>query len=336
MNRVLLLTAVSALACAAPASAAPSGGTPGPSMPSGPSVNPQESFKEGLAALQAGDCKKAEKKFGEVLSVASKHAEANYYMGLAKTKCDKDKQAVKYFERAIKERENFIEAREQLALASIRLDDRAEAEAQRDAIEQIVAACTAETCDAPFIERANKAVERIEAALAPADAAPAEDAPAPEPPAEDEPLGDQPGGAAAAAAFEPLFLSDGDAGAARYREAVKLINRERFAEAIEDLRLAQAISGPHPDILNYLGFAHRKLGKFDEAKDYYAQALAIDPDHLGATEYLGELYLETGETKLAKKQLARLQKLCAFGCAEAEDLARLIATKASARAAASE
>ncbi|NWG70699.1 MAG: tetratricopeptide repeat protein [Parvularculaceae bacterium] len=313
------------------AAAAPSSGPPAPSAPSGPQVNPQTSFEEGIAALQAGECKKAEKKFGEVLSIASRHAEANYYMGLAKTKCGKDKQAIKYFERAIKERENFVEAREQLALASIRLGDRAEAEAQRDAIKSIVAACTDETCDAPYVERAKKAAAKIEEALAPAPAPPAA-----EPPADDEPLGDQPGGAAAAAAFEPLFLTDGDAGAARYREAVKLINQQRYAEAIEDLYLAQAISGPHPDILNYLGFAHRKLGKFVEAKDYYAQALAMNPDHLGATEYLGELYLETGETKLARKQLARLEKLCPFGCAEAEDLARLIAVKESARAASTE
>lgn len=323
------LIVIGAIAMTAPATfAAPSSGPPDPAMPSGPQINPQASFQDGLAALQAGDCKKAEKKFGEVLAVAADHAEANYYMGLAKRKCDKDKQAIKYFRRAIKERESFIEAREQLALASIRLDDRPEAEAQRAAIAEIIAACTPETCDGPFIERANRALERIDAALAPS-------TPDSDPAPDEEPLGDQPGGAAAAA-FEPLFLATGDAGAARYREAVKLINEGRFAEAIDDLFLAQAISGPHPDILNYLGYAHRKLGRFDEAKRYYAGALAMNPDHLGATEYLGELYLETGDLKRAAKQLVRLQRLCAFGCAEAEDLARLIAMKQGVRAAAKE
>ena len=32
--------------------------------------------------------------------------------------------------------------------------------------------------------------------------------------------------------------------------------------------------GAHPDILTYLGFANRKLGRFDVAEDYYRQALA--------------------------------------------------------------
>jgi len=324
MKIMLALTAVGALAFAAPATlAAPSSGPPAPAAPSAPQTDPQASFQEGIAALQAADCKKAEKKFGDVLAVAPDHAEANYYMGLAKAKCGKDKQARRYFERAIKERATFIEAREQLALAAIRLDDRAEAEAQRAAIGKIIADCTPETCDAAFIERAARAVAKIDAALAPAA----------DPAGDEEPLGDQPGGAAAAA-FEPLFLATGDAGAARYREAVAFINQARYAEAIDDLYLAQAISGPHPDILNYLGYAHRKLGQFDEAKVYYARALAMNPEHLGATEYLGELYLETGDAKRARKQLARLHELCAFGCAEAEDLARLIAMKESARAAA--
>lgn len=301
-----------------------------PSSPSGPQVDPQASYEEGLAALQAGDCKKAEKKFGEVLTVAPKFPEANYFMGLAKTKCGKDKQSIKYFERAIKERETFIEAREQLALASLRLGERADAEGQLAAIKAIIAGCTDETCDAPFVERANKAVAKIEAALA----GPAAEGAASEGGGGDD--GEDSDGEDGN--FVPLFIAsaDEDAGAARYREAVKLINQERYAEAIEDLYLAQAISGPHPDILNYLGYAHRKLGKFDEARNYYGQALALDPDHLGANEYLGELYLELGDLKAAKKQVARLDRICTFGCAEREDLARLVAMKASERAASRE
>ena len=337
MNRMLLCAAALSLAVL-PAQAAPSGG--GPSMPSSSQqIDPEASYKAGVEALTGGDCKKAEKKFGEVLSVAAKHPEANYYMGLAKVKCGKDKQAVKYFERAIKERENFIEAREQLALASLRLEDRAEAEKQLAAIRKIVGECAPETCDAAFTERANRAIAKIETALAPAAAAPSSESEAP--------LGDQPGGGDASEddaqamlrapdALAPLFIahSGEDAGAARYRDAVKLINQARYADAIEELLLAQAISGPHPDILNYLGFAHRKLGRFAEAKDYYRQALAIDPDHLGANEYLGELHLETGDVAAARAQLATLERLCAFGCAEAEDLARLIAIKDSERKAA--
>ncbi|MEQ1929068.1 MAG: tetratricopeptide repeat protein [Parvularculaceae bacterium] len=336
MKTITVLTAVAALLLAAPVWAAPSGGGPSaPSAPStGPQINPQESFQQGIEALQAGDCKKAEKKFGEVLSVAPKHPEANYYMGLAKAKCEKDKQAVKYFERAIKERETFIEAREQLALASVRLGDRAAAEAELGSIKKIMADCTAETCDAPFMERATKAVTKIEGALDPA-AAPTDGAAS-------TPEGGAPADDDAQANLRPEYLvplliadaGNADAGAARFREAVRLINQGLYEGAIDDLYLAQALGGPHPDISNYLGFAHRKLGKFDAAKSYYAQALAMNAEHLGATEYLGELYLELGEMKAAQAQLLRLDRLCAFGCAEREDLARLIAIKESARAAA--
>ncbi|MEQ8750527.1 MAG: tetratricopeptide repeat protein, partial [Amphiplicatus sp.] len=76
---------------------------------------------------------------------------------------------------------------------------------------------------------------------------------------------------------------------------------------------------------------NRKLGRIEQAQDYYAQALAIDPDHLGANEYLGELYLEINEIEKARRQLAKLDALCAFGCAEREDLARLIEIKESLR-----
>ena len=50
-------------------------------------------------------------------------------------------------------------------------------------------------------------------------------------------------------------------GRVAYAEAVGLINQERFAEALDALARAQAAVGPHPDVLNYMGFASRKLGR---------------------------------------------------------------------------
>jgi hypothetical protein len=46
---------------------------------------------------------------------------------------------------------------------------------------------------------------------------------------------------------------------------------------------------------------------------YYRKALERDPDHLSALEYLGELYVETGELVKAKEILAKLEKLCCKG-----------------------
>jgi tetratricopeptide (TPR) repeat protein len=133
---------------------------------------------------------------------------------------------------------------------------------------------------------------------------------------------------------QSLFFAPPGEGGALYVAAARLINEARYEDAIASLTAAQAAVGPHPDILNYLGYAHRKLGRIEEAKGWYAQALAIDPDHLGANEYLGELYVETGDLAAARRQLARLERLCAFGCPEREDLARLIDVKSSDRRAA--
>jgi tetratricopeptide (TPR) repeat protein len=110
-----------------------------------------------------------------------------------------------------------------------------------------------------------------------------------------------------------------------YAEAVGFINQERFVEGLDALARAQAAVGPHPDVLNYMGFASRKLGQLDDALAYYGEALAIDPNHLGANEYLGELYLQMGDVARARRQLARLDDLCAYGCVQREELARWIA-----------
>ena len=77
-----------------------------------------------------------------------------------------------------------------------------------------------------------------------------------------------------------------------------------------------------------MGFASRKLGRFDAALAYYGEALSLDPNHLGATEYLGELYIQMGQVEHARTQLARLDQLCAYGCEQREELARWIETSA--------
>ncbi len=325
-----LLTGMSAIA-------APGGGGGLPSA-SGPRIDPAKAYQDGVAALQAKDYKSAEKNFGDVLSVAPKNAEANYYMALAKAGLDKPKQAVRYLERAIKERPNFVEAREKLALLSIDMDEPEVARAELAAIEKIKADCGADgACDEPFKARVDNAIARVTEALRPKvgetpegavsgtdSAAPVEER-ARESASEALP----PNGAK-----QSLFFAPGTDGAGLYVAAVRLINEARYEDAIASLIEAQGAVGPHPDILNYLGYAHRKLGRIEEAKSWYAQALAINPDHLGANEYLGELYLEIGDLAAARRQLVRLDALCAFGCAEREDLARLLAMKEAERRAA--
>jgi Tfp pilus assembly protein PilF len=75
---------------------------------------------------------------------------------------------------------------------------------------------------------------------------------------------------------------------------------------------------------NYLAFSHRKLGKVDEAEMEYKKALILNPDHKGAHEYLGELYVETGRTALARQLLDRLKVICGTDCEEYEALQQVI------------
>ncbi|MCB2114104.1 MAG: tetratricopeptide repeat protein [Parvularculaceae bacterium] len=309
--------AFSAALAASPAYAAGSGSAGGLPSSSRPKVDPAKAFSEGVDALRTEDYKKAEKKFRDVLSVAPKHPEANYYMALARIGNGKPKSAVRYLETAIEERGDFVEARERLALVQIELG---KPEAARDQLLEIEAkkseCAQAGNCDEAYVARVETALSRIAAALeAPSSETSEEDAGA-----AGEEVSDQ---------AYLLFAPRGD-GVALYTAAVRLINEHRYLEAIDQLYDAQAIIGPHPDILNYLGYAHRKIARIEKAKEYYHTALAIDPDHKGANEYLGELYLQTGEMGEAKKQLARLDRICVFGCVEREDLARLISRREGA------
>tara|TARA_B100000941_G_scaffold81500_1_gene55994 strand:- start:264 stop:752 length:489 start_codon:yes stop_codon:yes gene_type:complete len=81
-----------------------------------------------------------------------------------------------------------------------------------------------------------------------------------------------------------------------------------------------------PDTLNYLGFTTRKLGDFENGEKYYLQGLAIDPNHKGINEYLGELYVATKRHNLA---VERLEVLKGCNCEEYEQLKAVIAGQPS-------
>ena len=110
-----------------------------------------------------------------------------------------------------------------------------------------------------------------------------------------------------------------------YERAVKLVEAADYEDALEILeRLNREASG-NADVLNMLGYAHRKLGRVEAAFGHYRKALAIEPRHLGANEYLGELYLETGELEMAEERLAELAIACPSGCEERDELSEAIA-----------
>ena len=114
-----------------------------------------------------------------------------------------------------------------------------------------------------------------------------------------------------------------------------LINASRYREAIPHFNQVVRNEAGNADAFNYLGFAHRMLGDTRRAFDNYRRALAIDPEHRGANEYLGELYLQIGELKKAEQQLRKLEEICITGCDELGALERAI-TRYKARSGASE
>jgi tetratricopeptide (TPR) repeat protein len=87
-----------------------------------------------------------------------------------------------------------------------------------------------------------------------------------------------------------------------------------------------AYTKDHPndaDGLNLMGYSLRKTGQTDQALQYYNRALALNPNHPGVNEYLGELYVETGQIDKAKERLGVLQRSCG-NCSQEQDLAAFI------------
>ncbi|MFN0043221.1 MAG: tetratricopeptide repeat protein [Alphaproteobacteria bacterium] len=121
--------------------------------------------------------------------------------------------------------------------------------------------------------------------------------------------------------------SDPAAGAAKgspdYTKAEKAVKDKDFKGAIALFEKIIATEPRNANALNYLGYSHRNLGEREKALGYYKRALDIEPNHLGANEYLGELYLQMGDLAAAEERLKVLDRACR-NCEEKRDLAEKI------------
>jgi len=104
------------------------------------------------------------------------------------------------------------------------------------------------------------------------------------------------------------------------------IDAKDYAGALAELR-GLAEDNQQADVYNLMGFTLRKTGDFKTSLTYYTKALELQPDHRAAREYLGELYVETGEVAKAEEQVATLRQLCPSGCEELDDLQKAIVAK---------
>ena len=123
-----------------------------------------------------------------------------------------------------------------------------------------------------------------------------------------------------------------------YEDAVKLVKRagklekkdksdrakKLYSQAFKKFEKAYGSDKKNPDILNYMGFTSRKVGKFEEAEKFYLKGLSIKPDHNGINEYLGELYVQTNRIEKANERL-KVLKNC--NCEEYNELELIIKNK---------
>jgi Flp pilus assembly protein TadD len=106
------------------------------------------------------------------------------------------------------------------------------------------------------------------------------------------------------------------------RQAIDAKDWPRAIALLEELRDREP---KNADVHNLLGFSERKRGNLDAAFAHYEKALALDPKHRGAHEYVGEAYLMAGNLAKAEEHLKALDKLCPFSCEEYRDLKKEIA-----------
>lgn len=298
-HRVRIATGlVIAMLAAQPLSASGGGGGGGggTGMPSEstPQYDAAAEYQKGVAAYKALDFKGAGTAFKHVTDALPKNAPAQYLLGSSLFQQGDFKKAKKPLEMAVKYDATMIDAQRDLGVVYAKLGDAVKAAAQRDALAAMKSACTAPCAKAAQLDAA---IAAVVAGI----------------------------GGAPQAVGMARPLGTPESVDAVYVAAVGLINEGHYEAAIGRLEEAVWSDGPHPDLMTYLGFANRKLKRYDAARAWYEQALAVAPQHRGALEYYGELKLELGDVDGARAHLARLDRICRFGCYQADELRQWIA-----------
>jgi Flp pilus assembly protein TadD len=102
------------------------------------------------------------------------------------------------------------------------------------------------------------------------------------------------------------------------------IAAKQWPAAVAELRKVNDTASA--DWNNLMGYSLRKGSNPDlaGAEKHYNEALRINPQHRGALEYSGELYLMKGELATAEQRLAALDKVCRSACTEYADLKKAV------------
>jgi len=103
-----------------------------------------------------------------------------------------------------------------------------------------------------------------------------------------------------------------------------LVYTRKFKKALNKLRVLEDKYADNADVHNYLGFVYRKMNELGKSGDHYNRSLRINPRHIGALEYQGELFAMTGKIQKAKNNLNSLKLICGTNCREYEKLKKVI------------
>ena len=114
-----------------------------------------------------------------------------------------------------------------------------------------------------------------------------------------------------------------------YELAEKHIDNQSYDKSLKLLKKLtkrEDLGTKRADIYNLLGFSYRKLENPDLDKSFaaYMMAIELDPSHLGAHEYLGELYLMRDNLDKASDMLLKLEVLVGKDAQEYKDLFKAI------------
>ena len=97
-----------------------------------------------------------------------------------------------------------------------------------------------------------------------------------------------------------------------------------YEGALKDLEVYVYENPQNANGWSLIGFASRKLGKYEDSELYYSTGLEIDPNHDDILAYQGELFLETGRYEKALLNLEKLTEICVFNCDEKKELSEAI------------
>lgn len=93
-----------------------------------------------------------------------------------------------------------------------------------------------------------------------------------------------------------------------YRAARDLILAGQYEQGIAAMHALGRDA--NPDVANYIGYANRRMGHYEQSKIWYEAALKSDPNHTRTWSYYGMWQAEQGNRVEAKDYLAKVNALC--------------------------